>query len=198
MADIDIDPFGGMEHPASREHDRTESRPDEPTDEHIPLIPGERGVLTWEPIREQVMSFGGEKTKEDLVQELYLKPFKHLSLAPEEFHFDDFELRDGRLYYKGVTKSLTKRGGELRTVKELADILGKKRLNKLSFSIPRGNVTIRQATVLKRVKEELPSTSAVNEVDDIDLQETVKSVENLISQMSQTDDSFEGEETLPM
>ena len=34
MADVDIDPFG--------EHDRTESRTDEPTDEHIPLIPRER------------------------------------------------------------------------------------------------------------------------------------------------------------
>ena len=67
--------------------------------------------------------------KEDLVKELYLKLFKHLSLIPEEFHFDDFELRDGKLYYEGMKKSLTKRGGELRMVKELADILGKKRLN---------------------------------------------------------------------
>ena len=39
MADVDIDPFG--------EHDRTESRTDEPMDEHIPLIPG--GRSTWEP-----------------------------------------------------------------------------------------------------------------------------------------------------
>ena len=31
MADIDIDPFG--------EHHRTESRTDEPMDEHVPLIP---------------------------------------------------------------------------------------------------------------------------------------------------------------
>ena len=40
MADVDIDLFGGTEGPASREHDRTESRTDEPMDEHIPLIPG--------------------------------------------------------------------------------------------------------------------------------------------------------------
>ena len=57
MADIDIDPFGGMEHPASGEHGRT----DEPMDEHIPLSPRSTGwgftsgVLvtpggsTWEP-----------------------------------------------------------------------------------------------------------------------------------------------------
>ena len=55
MADIDIDPFG--------EHDRTESRTDEPPDEHIPLIPKEGGVLTWGPTHEQETSFGGEKMK---------------------------------------------------------------------------------------------------------------------------------------
>ena len=46
MADVDIDPFG--------EH---ESRPDEPTDEHIPLdlvTPGRSS--TWEPDR------GGQET----------------------------------------------------------------------------------------------------------------------------------------
>ena len=36
MADVDIDPFGGVECPASGEH---ESRPEEPTDENIPLTP---------------------------------------------------------------------------------------------------------------------------------------------------------------
>ena len=39
MADIDIDPFG--------EH---ESRPEEPTDEHIPLDPV-GGRSTWDPRR---------------------------------------------------------------------------------------------------------------------------------------------------
>ena len=52
--------------------------------------------------------------------------------------------------------------------------------------------------MLNRAKKELPSTSDVNEADDVELKEIVKSMENLISQMSQTDDSFEGEETLPM
>ena len=42
MADVDIDPFG--------EH---ESRPEEPTDEHIPLYPvTPGGSSTWEPTRE--------------------------------------------------------------------------------------------------------------------------------------------------
>ena len=35
MADVDIDPFGDHE-----------SRPEEPTGESIPLIPGEEGVPT--------------------------------------------------------------------------------------------------------------------------------------------------------
>ena len=38
MADVDIDPF--------EEH---ELRPEEPTDEHIPLIPEGGGVQTWAP-----------------------------------------------------------------------------------------------------------------------------------------------------
>ena len=40
MAYVDINPFG--------EHNRTESRTDEPTDEHVPLIPGVGGSA-WEP-----------------------------------------------------------------------------------------------------------------------------------------------------
>ena len=62
MADVDIDPFG--------EH---ESRPEEPTDECIPLIP-ERGVQTWDPRpgqsaeREQETSFTDNERKEELVR----------------------------------------------------------------------------------------------------------------------------------
>ena len=68
MADVDIDPFG--------EH---ESRPDKPTEEHIPsdlVTPG--GSSTWEPTREQETSFGGresQRTKlmKDYVNDLYEK-----------------------------------------------------------------------------------------------------------------------------
>ena len=77
MADVDIDPSG--------EH---ESRPEEPTDENIPLdpvtprgstfdpsgVPGPAGP--WEPIGEQEMSFGGRSHtsilhKEYLVGKIY-------------------------------------------------------------------------------------------------------------------------------
>ena len=59
MADIDIDPFG--------EH---ESRPEEPTDEHIPLDPVTPGrSSTWEPDQEeQETSFGGESQRTILMK----------------------------------------------------------------------------------------------------------------------------------
>ena len=44
--------------------------------------------------------------------------------------------------------------------------------------------------MLNKVKEELPSESDITKADDIELQEIVKSMEDLISQMSQTDDLF--------
>ena len=55
MADIDIDPFG--------EH---ESRPEEPTDENIPLDPVTpvlRGGSTWEPMHEQETLLRGRSTR---------------------------------------------------------------------------------------------------------------------------------------
>ena len=48
MADVDINPFG--------EH---ESRPEETTDENIPLDLVTPGRSTWEPTYEQDTSFGG-------------------------------------------------------------------------------------------------------------------------------------------
>ena len=72
-------------------------------------------------------------------------------------------------------------------------------LRNLGFGIPKGKLTARQAVMLNRVKEELPSTFDITKVDDIELQEIVenasKSMEDLIWQVkndqSQTDDLFE-------
>ena len=58
MADIDIDPFG--------EH---ESRPEEPTDERIPLDPVTPGGSTWEPMHEQETSFEGESQRTKLIKD---------------------------------------------------------------------------------------------------------------------------------
>ena len=54
MADVDINPFGG--------HDKTKSRPEEPTGENICLNPG-GGGSTWEPECEQETSFRGESQR---------------------------------------------------------------------------------------------------------------------------------------
>ena len=69
MADIDIDSFG--------EH---ESRPEEPTDEHIPLDPVTPGRSTWEPDRgEQETSFGGESQRTKLMKDYVKDLYKRLS-----------------------------------------------------------------------------------------------------------------------
>ena len=52
MADVDIDRFGEQE-----------SRPEEPTDEHIRLSPVTPGVQTWKPTHEQETSFGGRESQ---------------------------------------------------------------------------------------------------------------------------------------
>ena len=68
MADIDIDPF--------EEHNRTESRTDE-TGENIPLTP--LGGSTWEPEREQEMSFRGESHRTKLVKDYDRHLYQKLS-----------------------------------------------------------------------------------------------------------------------
>ena len=191
MADVDIDPFG--------EH---ESRPEEPTDEHIPLDPVTPGVQTWEPTREQEMSFGGresQRTKlmKDCIKDLYKKLSENIDETPELFHYDYFKLEGGELYYIGNRKPLMTEG-KLKSVGMLADILGKNRLRRLGFNIPVGKVTAWQAVMLNKAAEELPSESDITRADDIELQEiaekATKSTEDLIShlndQQSQTGDLF--------
>ena len=78
------------------------------------------------------------------------------------------------------------RGGELRSVGEIAKILCKKGLCDLSFDIPMGKVTARQALMLNRMEEELPSAPDIAKEDDIELQEVVKSTEDLIAQWQET------------
>ena len=118
MADIDIDSFG--------EH---ELRPEEPTDENIPLDPVTPGGggSTWEPECEQETSFGGRSHtsilhKEYLVGKIYelIGNKMHQRL---ESNLSLFVLgEDGRLYYK--EKPLMNRNGELKTIGVIADTLG--------------------------------------------------------------------------
>ena len=79
----------------------------------------------------------------------------------------------GELYYIGSRKSLTTKG-VLKPVGMLADILGKNRLRNFDFDIPRGKVTARQAVMLKKAAEELPSEPDITKADDTELQEIVE------------------------
>ena len=123
MADVDIDPFG--------EH---ESRPEEPTDEHVPLTPVGRG-LTWEPTHEQETSFGGRSTPLrgarqsqrnrlliNQVEGLYERLSQKLPRTSEVFHYDLFELRDEKLYFRDKSKPLTTKKGGLKSAKETMKI----------------------------------------------------------------------------
>ena len=166
MADIDIDPFG--------EH---ESRPEEPTDEHIPLDPVTPGRSTWEPDRgEQETSFGGEsqrtKLMKDYVKDLYKRLSENIGETPELFHYDYFKLEGGELYYKGSRKPLTTEG-KLKSVGMLADRLG--------FNIPVGKLTARQAVMLNKAAEELPSEPDITNADDTELQEIAEKASGIIS-----------------
>ena len=96
-ADVDINPFG--------DHDKTESKP---TGENIPLTPV--AGSTWEPEHEQETSFKGGSQRTKLVKEhvkgLYQKVSEKYSKTSEAFHFDYFEIKDGKLYYKGNSMPL--------------------------------------------------------------------------------------------
>ena len=174
MADIDIDPFG--------EH---ESRPEEPTDEHIPLdlvTPGRSS--TWEPEHEQEISFRREsqrtKIMTDYVRDLYERLSENIGETPEPFHYDYFKLEGRELYYIGIRKPLTTEG-KLKSVGMLADILGKNRLRRLGFNIPVDCITAQQAVMLNKAAEELPSESDITKADDIELQEIAEKALGIIS-----------------
>ena len=188
MADVDIDPFG--------EH---KSRPEEPTDEHIPLdlvTPGRSS--TWVPEHEQETSFGGEsqrtKIMKDYVRDLYKRLSENISETPELFHYDYFKLEGGELYYIGSRKPLTTEG-KLKSVGMLVDILGKNRLRRLGFNIPVGKLTAWQAVMLNKAVEDLPSESDITKSDDIELKEIVEKASGIISQIkdvqTDTEDLFE-------
>ena len=106
----------------------------------------------------------------DYVKDLYKKISENTGETPEGFHYDYFKLEDEEPYYRGKRKPLTTKR-KLKSVGMLLDILGKGGLCNLGFDIPRGKVTARQAVMLNKVKEELPSASDITKADDIELQE---------------------------
>ena len=131
----------------------------------------------------------------DYVKDLYKKLSENIVEIPESFHFDYLNSKtENCTSYRSNRKQLLTKG-ELKSVRMIADILGKNRLRNLGFDIPRGKVTARQAVTLNKVKDELPSESDITKADGIELQEimenALKSMEDLITQI-------EGQETLHM
>ena len=130
----------------------------------------------------------------DYVRDLYKKISENISETPEEFYYDYFKLENGELYYRGKRKPLTAKG-VLKLVGMLADILGKGGLRNLGFHIPRGKVTARQAVMLNKAAEELPSEFDITKVDDKEFQDFVEKASGIISQIkdvqTDTEDLFE-------
>ena len=161
--------------------------------EHIPLDPVTPGRSTWEPECEQETSFGSPEVplsrgeilhKEYLVGEIYelIGNKMHQRLEPDLrlFEID----KDGRLYYRG--KPLMNRNGELKTIGIIADTLG--------INITNTNLKPRFVLDLLEKQAELPSSSEIAKADTIQLEEIVKSTEDLILQINeqtQTDDLLE-------
>ena len=96
----------------------------------------------------------------DYVKDLCKKISENIGETPEEFHYNYFKLEDGELFYRGSRKPLMIKG-VLKSVGMLADILGKNRLRRLGFNIPVGRITARQAVMLNKAAEELPSESDI-------------------------------------
>ena len=118
----------------------------------------------------------------DYVRDLYKKISENISETSEEFHYDYFKLKDGELCYIGSRKPLTTEG-KLKSFGMLADVLGKNRLRRLGFNITVGKLTARQAVMLNKAAEELPSESDITNADDIELQEIAEKASGIISQI---------------
>ena len=116
----------------------------------------------------------------DYVKDLYKKLSENICETPELCHYDYFKLEGGELYYIGNRKPLTTEG-KLKSVGMLVDILGKNRLCRLGFNIPVGKVTARQAVMLNKAAEELPSKSDITGTDDIELQEIAEKASDINS-----------------
>ena len=145
-------------------------------------------------------SFGGRESQRNRllrnrVEGLFEKLSQKWARTSGVFHYDLFEIKDGKLYFRDKSKPLMTNKGGLKLAKEIRKILGKEGLRDLDFNISKGKVTSRQVEMLNKVEEEIPSASDVDKEGDIELQEIAKSMEDLIFQIkdvqTDTDDLFE-------
>ena len=185
MADVNIDAFS--------DHDKTDSHPDE-TGENIPLNPG--GSMgegfTWEPEREQETSFEEkEKLKKEgsliLMLTVCTRSYPNIMAEPQMQPITTtLNAKASGFTFKGRDEPLANDDGKLRTSGRLTSILGRNMLHDLGFDVLSGKVTVQQAVILNKAKEQ-PSESSIPKADDIELQEimenAVRSTENLIVQL---------------
>ena len=86
------------------------------------------------------------------------------------------------------------RNGDLKTISVIADTLGIRGLREMGYNITKTNLKPRSVLDLLEKQAELPSSSEIAKADTIELEEIVKSTEDLIYQINnqtQTDDLFE-------
>ena len=182
--DVDVDPFD--------EHGKT----DEATggeEETIPLIPagGDSQIDPYGESGEQKTPLGEEsqeiRLKKSYVASLYENLVKAIGKTSEALHYDLFEIEGKDLYFRELDKPLTRRG-RLKAAGTIADILGKERLRQMGFEIPTGRITARQAVMLNKTAEELPSASAIDGANGIELQElterTITASKDLLHEIS--------------
>ena len=112
-------------------------------------------------------------------------------------NFQNFDLRNGQLYYKDNVNPLTTKKPMLRGVGVLADRLGKEGLRDLGFDVPAGHITARQFMASYRVESQLPSTSDITRTDDIELQKIAEKASRCIENLNQQVQE-EPTEDLPM
>ena len=125
--------------------------------------------------------------------EIYIKIYQKTLVKPQNYFTMIILNSKAILYYIGNRKPSTTEG-KLKSVGMLADILGKNRLRRLGFNIPVGCITARQAVMLNKAAEELPSESDITRADDVELQEIAEKASGIISQIkdvqTDTDDLF--------
>ena len=100
---------------------------------------------------------------------MYDRLSQKLARTSEVFHYDLFELRDGKLYFRDKSKPLTTTKGQPKSAKEIIKILAKEGLRALDFNISKGKVTSLQVEMLNKVEEEIPSASDVDKAGHIEL-----------------------------
>ena len=86
------------------------------------------------------------------------------------------------------------RNGELKTIGIIADTLGIRGLREMAYNITKTNLKPRFASDLLEKQAELPFSSEIANMDEIELEEIAKSTEDLISQINnqtQTEDLLE-------